>query len=210
MRLGIGGGGRIARGGVSVGRGGVRGGAGIGPFSVSGGAGGSGSAGVDFIFGLIVVLLVLTLLVFGLLFFLTGSVIAMSYMVMKGGNQSDLSEKQVWLWEHRLGIIRGSSVVVILSVMLIWGFIDAKIKLNSCVTEPQCRGAELDLRDARDLLGLAIPSGLLHAAALATLRYSKVKSQEVWQFNALKWTQTYTVLYHYCTSIPEKLRRWAG
>jgi hypothetical protein len=43
MRFGIGGGGRIARGGFSVGRGGVRGGVGVGPFSLSGGSrGGDG------------------------------------------------------------------------------------------------------------------------------------------------------------------------
>lgn len=42
MRFGIGGGGRIARGGVSVGRGGVRGGVGVGPFSVGSGGGGDG------------------------------------------------------------------------------------------------------------------------------------------------------------------------
>jgi len=39
VRLGIGGGSRLARGGVSVGRGGVRGGIGSGPFSLSGGMG---------------------------------------------------------------------------------------------------------------------------------------------------------------------------
>ena len=39
MRFGVGGGGRIARGGVSAGRGGVGGGIGIGPFSLTGGAG---------------------------------------------------------------------------------------------------------------------------------------------------------------------------
>ena len=43
MRFGIGGGGRILRGGVSVGRGGVRGGVGVGPFRVTGGSRGSGS-----------------------------------------------------------------------------------------------------------------------------------------------------------------------
>lgn len=46
MRLGIGGGGRIARGGVSVGRGGLRGGIGIGPLSLSGGMRGSGLIGM--------------------------------------------------------------------------------------------------------------------------------------------------------------------
>lgn len=50
MRLGIGGGGRIARGGVSVGRGGVRGGAGVGPFSVSGGSGGGGGGFLELLF----------------------------------------------------------------------------------------------------------------------------------------------------------------
>ena len=39
MRFGVGGGGRIARGGVSVGRGGVGGGIGVGPFSFTGGSG---------------------------------------------------------------------------------------------------------------------------------------------------------------------------
>jgi len=53
MRLGIGGGGRIIRGGASIGRGGVRGGVGVGPFSLSGGTrgrrrgGGGGGGGGD-------------------------------------------------------------------------------------------------------------------------------------------------------------------
>ena len=47
MRLGIGGGGRVLRGGVSVGRGGVRGGVGVGPFHLSGGSRGSRSSTSD-------------------------------------------------------------------------------------------------------------------------------------------------------------------
>jgi hypothetical protein len=46
MRFGIGGGNRILRGGVNVGRGGVRGGVGVGPFSFSGGGGGGFLAGL--------------------------------------------------------------------------------------------------------------------------------------------------------------------
>lgn len=46
MRLGVGGGGRLARGGVSIGRGGLRGGIGVGPFSLSGGMRGSGIIGM--------------------------------------------------------------------------------------------------------------------------------------------------------------------
>ena len=60
MRFGVGGGGRIARGGASVGRGGVRGGVGIGPFSVSGGSGGGGG-------GLFELVLWLAVVIFGLL-----------------------------------------------------------------------------------------------------------------------------------------------
>lgn len=48
MRIGLGGGGRILRGGASVGRGGIRGGVGVGPFSISGGGSSrrrSGSSG---------------------------------------------------------------------------------------------------------------------------------------------------------------------
>ena len=56
MRFGIGGGGRVARGGASVGRGGVRGGVGIGPFSVSGGSGGGGGGLLELFFWLGVVI----------------------------------------------------------------------------------------------------------------------------------------------------------
>jgi len=42
MRFGVGGGSRVARGGVSVGKGGLRGGVGVGPFSLSGGSSGGG------------------------------------------------------------------------------------------------------------------------------------------------------------------------
>lgn len=47
MRIGIGGGNRLLRGGVSAGRGGVRGGVGVGPFHVSGGGGSRGSVSSD-------------------------------------------------------------------------------------------------------------------------------------------------------------------
>lgn len=47
MRIGIGGGNRILRGGVSAGRGGVRGGVGVGPFHVSGGGSSRGSVSSD-------------------------------------------------------------------------------------------------------------------------------------------------------------------
>lgn len=43
MRVGVGGGNRLLRGGVSVGRGGIRGGVGAGPFSLSGGGRPSGA-----------------------------------------------------------------------------------------------------------------------------------------------------------------------
>ena len=45
MRIGLGGGSRVARGGVSVGRGGFRGGLGLGPFNISGGSRGKGNDG---------------------------------------------------------------------------------------------------------------------------------------------------------------------
>ena len=69
MRLGIGGGGRIARGGASVGRGGVRGGVGIGPFSISGGSGGGGGGGLNFaaLLGALAVLAVIAIAYFALL-----------------------------------------------------------------------------------------------------------------------------------------------
>lgn len=69
MRLGIGGGGRIARGGASVGRGGVRGGVGIGPFSVSGGSSGGGGGGLNFaaLLGVLVVLAVIAIAYIALL-----------------------------------------------------------------------------------------------------------------------------------------------
>lgn len=72
-RLGIGGGGRILRGGVSVGRGGVRGGVGVGPFSVSGGSRRRRSSESIFedvppelFFGIIGIILLLLLCIFGL------------------------------------------------------------------------------------------------------------------------------------------------
>jgi hypothetical protein len=207
--LGIGGGGRIARGGVSVGRGGVRGGVGVGPFSLSGGGGGSGSAGGNVLLGFIAVAAIVGLTVFGLLFFLTGAVIAMSYIVFRGGHRRELSEKQTWLWKYRLGIIRGSSAIVIVTIILIIAaFIEAS-QLNSCNSGFECRWAERDLQQTRDYLRFFIPLGLIHTAALATLRYSKVKDHEVWQLDALRWTQTYVALFNYCRSVPERLRRWA-
>ncbi len=45
MRIGLGGGNRLLRGGFSVGRGGLRGGVGVGPISVTGGGGGRRSSG---------------------------------------------------------------------------------------------------------------------------------------------------------------------
>ena len=72
MRLGIGGGGRVLRGGVSVGRGGARGGIGVGPFHLSGGSRGSRSSMSDetaeiFIFFFKIVLV---FLVFGVIILL--------------------------------------------------------------------------------------------------------------------------------------------
>lgn len=71
MRIGVGGGGRLLRGGVSTGRGGVRGGVGVGPFSISGGSRSSSNSdewgellGPIFLAGIVVVTVILAVFLF--------------------------------------------------------------------------------------------------------------------------------------------------
>lgn len=89
MRLGVGGGGRVLRGGVSVGRGGVRGGVGVGPFHLSGGSRGSRNSTSDewaevlgpFVLALLVIGMVFTavvLLVAGPLLYLSFAIAFLS------------------------------------------------------------------------------------------------------------------------------------
>ena len=84
MRFGVGGGGRIARGGVSAGRGGLGGGIGIGPFSLTGGSGGrkrvtgDDAEGIVWICLILMAVMVLTWIAMGVmavLFFLTATLL---------------------------------------------------------------------------------------------------------------------------------------
>lgn len=81
MRLGVGGGGRIVRGGASVGRGGLRGGVGVGPFSVSGGSRGRRGGGNDELWGYLALLGLAALAVAAVLFALAFAVFYLAGVV---------------------------------------------------------------------------------------------------------------------------------
>ena len=113
MRLGIGGGKRIARGGISIGRGGVRAGVGSGPFSLTGGFGrGSGAGFIENVMMLVLPLLV-ALIQIGVMFIVfmvvaLASQIQLASVSMRSVDLSCMNSRKSWIWRNRKGILHST------------------------------------------------------------------------------------------------------
>ena len=112
MRFGVGGGSRFARGGLSVGKGGIRGGVGSGPFSISGGFGGRSGGLSGALLGMMIlagiIALTITLFILLIVGFCIVAVILQIQLASLAARHADLSSatpRQTWIWRHREGIL---------------------------------------------------------------------------------------------------------
>jgi hypothetical protein len=191
MRIGLGGGGRVLRGGASVGRGGVRGGVGVGPFSVSGGSGGGGL--VDVLAGFVVLIpIILKILFYVTLFVLTlvgviiFSVVSVPILTLTTIRQSSKLSETRWVGlvlENRSAVLL--SGLVSSAILYFYGFVGVSMARNELVecesaNTFSCVGLTDDLRMWESLQPILITLGVfLVSQIVLILGVSRARGQKI-------------------------------
>lgn len=191
MRIGLGGGGRVLRGGASVGRGGVRGGVGVGPFSVSGGSGSGGL--VDVLAGFVAlipiilkILFYVTLFVFTLVGVVIFSVVSVPLLTLTTLRQNSKFSKSHWIGlvlEHRSAVLL--SGLVSSAILYFYGFVGvsmARNELEECelANTFSCVGLMDDLRMWESIQPILIILGVfLVSQIVLILGLSRAKGQKI-------------------------------
>jgi hypothetical protein len=173
MRFGVGGGGRLLRGGASVGRGGVRGGAGVGPFSVSGGSRGGGMTD-SFAEAAAVLLPVLLRILFYLTLFalvVVGTVVLsivcipiLLFLTVRPSSKLNESRWARWVSRHKSAILLSGVVGALILFFYGFGAVSlARDELDGCEPADSFTCAELagDLRMWETLQPLLIIFGFI-------------------------------------------------
>ena len=192
MRLGLGGGGRVLRGGASVGRGGARGGIGVGPFSVSGGSRGGGLVDAMAEAGVVLIPIILKILFYMTMFVLTlvgvtiFSVVSVPLLTLATIRQKSKFSESRWIGfviEHRSVVLL--SGLISSAILYFYGFVgvsmlrDELVECESANTF-SCAGLTDDLRMWQSLQPILITLGVfLVSQIVLILGVSRVRGQKI-------------------------------
>lgn len=200
MRFGIGGGGRIARGGISVGRGGVRGGVGVGPFSLSGGSrGGDGGEVLAWLFTICVFLLAfLVAVIFTFVLLPVLATFALAVLVTMKRDFDSLTEREEKVWLNRNGFFVLDLIPISVGVFTFIEWRSGISALAECNGLQDCAQKQLANNENRSAFIIyAIMLSIISSSAIPLL-ISRVTKPEIWSYPSnsigdsikVMWTST--------------------
>lgn len=185
MRFGIGGGGRIARGGFSFGRGGVRGGVGVGPFSLSGGSLGGGGGGEVIASLLAICIFFLTFLLAVLFTFVLLPVLAtcaLTVLVTVKRDSDSLSKREEKLRLNRNGYFVLDLIPVVVGLFAFGHWRTGVSTLDECQDFQDC--AQQQIKNKENQSSFIIYASLMFALFVSAfpLLISRVSKPELWSY----------------------------
>lgn len=195
MRFGLGGGGRIARGGFSVGRGGVRGGVGVGPFSLSGGSRGGGSSGggevLAWLLAVCVVILAFLLAVFFTFVLLPVlATFALAALVTFRKDFDTLSHHEERLWLNRNAFLVLNLIPIVVGIFTFITWRQGITELAECKGVQDCALKELANNENRTAFIIyTILLAIIFISAIPLL-ISRALNPDIWSYpsNAISYS----------------------
>jgi len=217
MRFGIGGGSRLARGGVSVGKGGVRAGIGSGPFSIKGGfRGGSGiGSGLEgiLILATMVILAAALASLFVFMFLVVAVIlqIQLASLALRHTDLNSVTSRQSWIWRNRWGILHTYICTGLITSVGLLFWTSSQDKLDECATYVNCKEALSLFHDSVVGAAMSFFIAAIGIVSLVVIFWSAFTRRQDWKMNKDATNEVYLSIGRWCLSIPRavKERQWS-